>query len=121
MDTFIALIRLPVGDADWHAEFPDLPGCTATGGSLDQAIEAARDALTTHIAELVSGGGSVPVPRDPADMLIAANEDPGLARRVVGTVVTAVEPRPAAALRYVVRADPAADDSDARMHERRIA
>lgn len=98
MDTFIAYVRLPDGGGDWHAEFPDLPGCTATGSNLDAVIDAARDALTIHIAELMAQRRPVPRPREAADMMIAVNEDPALARRVVGAVLTPVVPRAASAI-----------------------
>ena len=97
MDTFIAYVRLPAGGSDWQAEFPDLPGCTASGVTLDAVIEAARDALTIHLAELIAERRPVPRPREAADMMISVNEDPDLARRVVGAVLTPVAPRPASA------------------------
>ena len=43
--------------------FPDLPGCTAMGRTIDQALANAADALRDWVELTEEGGGVVPPPR----------------------------------------------------------
>lgn len=43
--------------------FPDLPGCTAMGGTLDEAIVNAAEAMRDWAEVTEEMGGTVPVPR----------------------------------------------------------
>ena len=49
-------------DARYGAQFPDFPGCTAGGRTLEQARELAADALTEHLERMMEQGASVPEP-----------------------------------------------------------
>lgn len=44
--------------------FPDLPGCTAMGATLDEALYAASDAAAVWARVLEADGGTVPAPRE---------------------------------------------------------
>jgi len=52
------------GRTGYTVAFPDVPGCTATGRTVDQAMRNAREALDRHLAELAAAGKPVPAPRD---------------------------------------------------------
>lgn len=58
---YIALIDGEAGA--YGAVFPDLPGCTAMGTTVDDAIAAAATAVADWMTTVEAGGGSVPVPR----------------------------------------------------------
>lgn len=47
----------------YGASFPDLPGCTAMGATLDEAMVAASEALADWIGTLKDKGGAIPRPR----------------------------------------------------------
>ena len=44
--------------------FPDLPGCTSAGDTIQQAALAAEEALTGHLAVSVEHGDTIPLPSD---------------------------------------------------------
>ena len=46
----------------WWAYVPDLPGCTATGGSRSEVERNAREAVAAHVDLLRSTGRPVPEP-----------------------------------------------------------
>jgi predicted RNase H-like HicB family nuclease len=52
------------GRAGYTVAFPDVPGCTASGRTVDQAMRNARVALDGHLADLRVVGKQVPEPRD---------------------------------------------------------
>ena len=61
MATYVALVRqIAVGRC--RASFPDLPGCVAEAGSLDEAMALAKQALAGRIEHLLEAGELVPAP-----------------------------------------------------------
>ncbi|MCT2398544.1 type II toxin-antitoxin system HicB family antitoxin [Novosphingobium mangrovi (ex Huang et al. 2023)] len=44
--------------------FPDLPGCTTAGDTMQEAVMNAHEALSGHILEMVHDGEEIPVPSD---------------------------------------------------------
>ncbi|HVI51274.1 MAG TPA: type II toxin-antitoxin system HicB family antitoxin [Candidatus Sulfotelmatobacter sp.] len=60
--SFIAFAR-KFPHEDFLLEFPDLPGCSARGHSLEQAQTLARQAMTAHLDELKRQGRPIPTPR----------------------------------------------------------
>jgi predicted RNA binding protein YcfA (HicA-like mRNA interferase family)/predicted RNase H-like HicB family nuclease len=50
-------------DSDWGASVPDLPGCVATGRTLDSALRRIERALALHVRGLREDGVRVPPPR----------------------------------------------------------
>ncbi|CAH1665708.1 MULTISPECIES: type II toxin-antitoxin system HicB family antitoxin [unclassified Chelatococcus] len=56
-------------DGAFGASFPDLPGATAMADTLDEAIDAAREALRDWVEVAVENGVTVPAPRDAADIV----------------------------------------------------
>jgi len=58
-------IAIEPGDDD-HAfgvVVPDLPGCFSAGGTLDEAIDGAKEAIELWLETVIDDGGAVPEPR----------------------------------------------------------
>ncbi len=71
MTSYTALID---GKAGAHGVyFPDLPGCTAMGATLEEAIVDAAEAMRDWVDATVQKGGAVPEPR-PIEELLADQE-----------------------------------------------
>ena len=45
---------------NYSAWSPDLPGCAATGASIEECEAEMRDAIAFHLAGLVAGGDPIP-------------------------------------------------------------
>ncbi len=65
--TYAALVR-QVSDDGFMVSFPDLPGCTAAAGTLEDACEVAREALSLHLEGLAARGKAVTAP-SPANVI----------------------------------------------------
>ena len=52
----------PADDGGFSAYFPDLPGCTSYGATLNEAKRNAKDALALHLYGLKKDGELVPAP-----------------------------------------------------------
>jgi predicted RNase H-like HicB family nuclease len=50
-------------DSDWGASVPDLPGCVATGKTIDAALRRIESAIELHVHGLREDGLRVPLPR----------------------------------------------------------
>ncbi|MBI3455319.1 MAG: type II toxin-antitoxin system HicB family antitoxin [Candidatus Rokubacteria bacterium] len=50
-------------DSDWGASVPDLPGCVATGKTIDAALRRIQAAMELHIRGLRADGLAIPRPR----------------------------------------------------------
>ncbi len=48
--------------SNYSAYVPDLPGCIATGGSLEEAEQNIREAIKFHIDGMRDDGVPVPIP-----------------------------------------------------------
>src|SRR5690606_40975124 len=53
-----------ISDDEFVVEFPDLPGCTATGRTFTEAERHAADSLRGHLESLMAVGAAVPQPSD---------------------------------------------------------
>ena len=49
--------------SDWGASVPDLPGCVATGKTIDTALRRIERAIQLHVRGLREDGLPVPRPR----------------------------------------------------------
>ena len=74
MARYIALIDGKAGA--YGAVFPDLPGCTAMGKTMDDALAAAGEALRDWAKATEEGGAKIPRPR----ALEALRRDPEVKR-----------------------------------------
>lgn len=61
MNSYIALIHKD-GDSDFGVSFPDFPGCTTAGRSLEEARTLAQEALAFHIEGMEQDGEALPSP-----------------------------------------------------------
>ena len=68
MHGYIALV-MTVPGGGYKAVFPDLPGCRASGRSVEDALAHARGALKTHAARMHRRGMTMPPPRPSADVV----------------------------------------------------
>ena len=50
-------------ESDWGASVPDLPGCVATGKTIDAALRRIEKAIGMHVRGLREDGLKVPLPR----------------------------------------------------------
>ncbi len=58
------------GDRSFSAYAPDLPGCVATGESLEQVEQRIREAIRLHVESLRAHGEPVPQPSTAAVRLV---------------------------------------------------
>jgi len=49
-------------DSDWGASVPDLPGCVATGKTIDSALRRIERAIELHVRGMREDGLSIPRP-----------------------------------------------------------
>lgn len=50
-------------DSDWGASVPDLPGCVATGKTIDITLRRIERAITLHLQGMREDGTRPPLPR----------------------------------------------------------
>jgi predicted RNase H-like HicB family nuclease len=50
-------------DSDWGASVPDLPGCVATGKTIDSALRRIQGAIELHLRGMKEDGLRPPRPR----------------------------------------------------------
>ena len=53
-------------DSDWGASVPDLPGCVATGKTIDVTLRRIERAIVLHLAGMLEDGRRPPRPRQRA-------------------------------------------------------
>jgi predicted RNase H-like HicB family nuclease len=58
-------------EKNYSAYVPDLPGCVATGGSVEEVEKEIRDAIRFHIKGLKEDGLPVPAPSSIAEYVEA--------------------------------------------------
>ena len=64
MRTLQYLVRINRDEgSDWGASVPDLPGCVATGKTLDTTLRRIQGAIELHIEGLRDDGVRVPRPQ----------------------------------------------------------
>ncbi len=55
-------IVIEKADSNYSAYAPDLPGCIATGATIDETTEHMREAIRFHIDGLTADGLPIPKP-----------------------------------------------------------
>ena len=64
MRTLRYLVRIDKdADSDWGASVPDLPGCVATGKTIDAALRRIQGAIELHLRGMKEDGVRPPRPR----------------------------------------------------------
>lgn len=67
MSTYAVVIE---GSDSFSAYVPDLPGCVATGQSIEEVEALIREAINLHIESLRAHGEPVPEPTKTVVMLV---------------------------------------------------
>ena len=57
------LVIVEKGNNNYSAYSPDLPGCIATGKSVEKTLSEMRDAMSFHLDGMIENGDAMPVPR----------------------------------------------------------
>ncbi|MEA3291703.1 MAG: type II toxin-antitoxin system HicB family antitoxin [Pseudomonadota bacterium] len=55
-------IVIEQANSNYSAYVPDLPGCVATGDSIEEVESQIREAIEFHIEDMKKDGESIPVP-----------------------------------------------------------
>ena len=64
MKTFQYLVRInKEPQSDWGASVPDLPGCVATGKTIDSTLRRIERAIELHLRGMREDGLKIPRPR----------------------------------------------------------
>jgi len=63
------LIIIEQGDNNYSAHAPDLPGCIATGKTLEAVKANMREAIEMHLQGMLEDQEQLPVPQTTADYL----------------------------------------------------
>ena len=58
---------IEAGERNYSAYLPDLPGCVATGKTIDEVRQAMREAIEVHLKGMREDGLPIPKPRTLAD------------------------------------------------------
>lgn len=85
MMRYIAFIHKDPGSC-YGVSFPDMPGCTSAGDTLDEAVANAVGALSGHVRMMDMDGDAVPAPRSLEDIIA----DPDLAEDREGALLSAI-------------------------------
>lgn len=64
LDNYIFPAIIEKADDTYGVYFKDLPGCIATGSTMQEAIEEAQQALVLHLWGLEQDHELIPVPSD---------------------------------------------------------
>lgn len=49
---------------EYWVEFPDLEGCHTFGSSVNETLQNAQEALSSHLLTMLEAGDDLPAPRD---------------------------------------------------------
>jgi predicted RNase H-like HicB family nuclease len=63
---------IETGERNYSAYLPDLPGCVATGKTIEEVRERTREAIELHLAGMREDGLAIPQPTTLADYVEAA-------------------------------------------------
>lgn len=56
------LVIIEKGVRNYSGFSPDVPGCIATGKTVEETIDSIRDALGFHIEGMIANGEAIPTP-----------------------------------------------------------
>ncbi len=63
---------IETGKRNYSAYLPDLPGCVATGDTIEEVRQRMREAIELHLAGMREDGLPIPEPTTLADYVEAA-------------------------------------------------
>ena len=70
------LIIIEQGDHNYGANVPDLPGCIATGKTVEEVKANMRDAIKMHLEGMIEDQESIPPSQTMAEYVDVAIPDP---------------------------------------------
>jgi predicted RNase H-like HicB family nuclease len=56
------LVLVEQGDNNFSAYAPDVPGCIATGKTVEETVQNMREALEFHLGSIIRDGDPLPEP-----------------------------------------------------------
>ncbi len=68
------LVIIEKGKGNYSAYSPDLPGCIATGKTVEKTLDEMRSAIQFHLEGIIENGDAVPVPRSLNTYLLETDE-----------------------------------------------
>ncbi len=71
------LIAVEKSQTGYSAYSPDIPGCIATGKTVDKTVANMKSALVVHLRSMVDDGEELPAPRGIAAYLDAVSSSEG--------------------------------------------
>lgn len=74
LDNYIFPAIIEKGSASFGVYFKDLPGCIATGRTMQEAVTEAKQALALHLWGLEQDHEPIPAPGNIETIIVAANE-----------------------------------------------
>jgi len=86
VDRYVVVLEADPAAGNLGAYIPDLPGCVATGVTVEETVRLIREALWMHLRAMRRDGDAIPAPRHRLGDAVAFPET------VVGMVE--VTPRP---------------------------
>jgi len=78
MTEYLAIIHKDP-ESDFGVSFPDFPGCTTVGRTLDEARVQAQEALEFHIEGMIEDGDVIPAPSSLDKVMHDPNNASGVA------------------------------------------
>ena len=87
MTHYLAIIEDAGPDLAVGVWFPDLPGCTSAGDSLDEALRNAPEALELYAESFQEDGRLMPQPRSLAEL----KADPNVIHDINSYIVALIE------------------------------
>ena len=70
------LIIIEQGSRNYSAYVPDLPGCIATGNTVEEVKANMKEAIRMHLEGMIEDQEEIPVPQTLAEYLDIAIPDP---------------------------------------------
>ncbi len=68
------LVVIEKADTNYGAYSPDVPGCIATGETIEETISLYREALRMHLAAMARDGEPLPHPYSVQAVMVEAPE-----------------------------------------------
>jgi len=122
MNRYVALIHKEK-KSSYGIMFPDFAGCVSVADTMDEAIDAGREALAFHVEGMRRDGEGIPAPRS-VEKIKAAHQDWVSFENAVVVMIPLLPPR-GDAVRVNINIDAnllaAADAAAGRAHQSRSA
>lgn len=68
------LVIIEKGPGNYSAYSPDLPGCIATGKTVEKTVSEMTSAIRFHLEGIIESGETPPIPRSLNSYLLETND-----------------------------------------------